>query len=296
MRCVLLLALLLALPSCGKFSRLPEGKTSVSFQVEGRSPTALLPGIMVYAVRADNVLSKGARFVPSEATSLNWLIPNGNYHFFAFGYQSADMQGTMYCGSVLNKPLSGGSVTVSLVLDDQGQCGLPPFSPGGYGSADTHQTRPLYLGGCDNATGDISLTDAFSGSCNGSGGRPTAGNYFSYQMKFSEFERWNPAEPPQTSGNGLSTGCVSGAFTGGAVTANRSPPYGEAFVAELSIYSNSSCTIPAGNFTMTQGIVNSGNNATVRFRNASDTLVNPALQMMKPNSGSSSVYFFLRLY
>lgn len=295
MRIFLFLAALLALPACGKFSRLPAGQTSVSFQVEGRSPTALLPGIMVYAVRADNVLSKGARFVSSESVHLNWLIPNGNYHFFGFGYSGANMTGTMFCGSVLNKPLSGGSVTVSLVLDDQGQCGLPPFSPGGYGSADTHQTRPLYLGACAASGGDIAGTDAFSNSCNGST-RPAAGSFNSYKIKFSEFERWNPDEPPNTGGSGLSTGCVSGAFVGGGVTANRNPPYGQEFVTELSIYSDSSCGPSLGNFTMTQGIVNSGNNATVRFRDASDTLVTPALQMMKPNSGSSSVYFFLRNY
>lgn len=293
MRKLFCLVWLLVLPSCGgKFDRLPAGQTAVSFQVEGK-PSALLAGIMVYAVRADNPQSKGARFVANEATSINWLIPNGNYNFYAFGYASNSMFGSTYCGSALGKPLSGGSTTVSLVLDDNAICGLPPFSPGGYGSADTHQTRPLYLGACASTGGDISQTDAFSSSCNGST-RPAAGAFNSYLLRYPEFERWNPNSPPVLGAGSVNSACVSGAFVGGAVTANRNPMYGDIFLAELSIYSDSSCGPSLGSFTMTEGIVNSGNNASVIFKNASGTVVTPALQMMKPNSGSSSVYFFLR--
>lgn len=296
MRLSFALAILVLFTTCGKFERLPEGRTAVSFQVEGRNPTALLPGIMVYAVRSNNVHSRGARYVANEGVQPNWLIPNGSYHFFAFGYATSNMTGSMYCGSVLNKALSGGSVVVNLVLDDQGQCGLPPFAPPGFGAAGNDQTKPLYIGACASSGGNIGLTDATSGTCDGVSSRPGPGSFNSYRMAFPEFERWDPVAIPTHGAGALGTGCVTGAFVGTPVTANRSPPYGEVFVTQLEIFSDASCATYAGSFTMVNGMVNAGDNGTVRMRNVSDALVTPPVQMMKPNAGTGNIYLYLRNY
>lgn len=297
MRNFLFLVVLLALPACGKFERLTSGQTSVSFRVGGSGgPAAALPGIMVYAVRANDVNSRGARYLPSESASLSWAIPNGVYNFYAFGYQTAGLSGAMYCGSALNKALSGGSVVIPLVIDDQNNCGLPPFSPTNYGyDASTPKTFSMAV--CASSGGDISLTDGLSVICDGTSSRPAAGSISSYKISFFEYTRWDPNQAGDPgAGLKLTTGCVNGGYNGNPATTSIMVPFGQEFMMELEIFSSSSCSTYAGSFTFMKGLINASDNSSIRLRNASDMIVSPALQMAKPSYAGLNSYLYFRNY
>lgn len=295
MRIILGLAILALFTTCGKFERLPSGQTAVSFRVEGHSPTALLPGIMVYAVRANDVNSRGARYLPSEVAGVSWAIPNGVYHFYAIGYHTAGMQGAMYCGSALNRPLSGGSVVIPLVIDDQNKCGLPPFSPTGY-EYDANIPKFFALGVCASSGGDISATQGLTITCNGGGGAPASDTFYSYRVNFGQYNRWDPSQPVSADeGAGLSTGCVSATASGSSpATSSLALPFGEIFVANIEVFSSAACAGYAGSYTMTKGMIGAGVNESVRFRNASDVIVTPGVQAMKASTGGVLNYIYLR--
>lgn len=269
----------------------------MSFQVGGHGPAALLPGIMVYAVRANDVNSRGARYLPNEGSAgLVWAIPNGVYNFYAFGYQTAGLTGAMYCGSALNQHLSGGSAVISLVIDDQNNCGLPPFSPTNYGY-NASVPKTLYLAVCDSSAGDMSLTDNLVAICDGTSSRPAAGSISSFKISFFEYTRWDPGQV-EDSGTGLklTTGCVSGLFNGSPGGTDIEVPFGQEFLMELEIFSSTSCGTYAGSFGFMKGLINAGDNSSIRFRNASDVIVTPNLQMAKPSYAGINSYLYIRNY
>jgi hypothetical protein len=201
----------------------------------------------------------------------------------------------MYCGSALNKSLSGGSVVIPLVIDDQNNCGLPPFSPANYGY-NASVPKTFSMGACASSGGDVSLTDGLTGQCDGGSGRPAAGLINSFKISYGEFTRWNPGEPPQPGNFKLSSGCVNGSYNGSPATTSITIPFGEEFLVELEIFSSSSCGTFAGSFTFTKGLINAGDNSSVRFHNASSVLVSPGPQMAKPSYASVNSYLYFRNY
>lgn len=296
----LLAVLVLALSGCGKFDRLRSGETSVKVSVSGPvgpSAVTLTGGVMVYAMRVGLPGSKGAIYLGNETTSANWVIPNGTYDFLAFGYSAASMGGSMYCGSALNRTLSGGAAMIPLTLDNDNICGTPPFSPTNFGAAGGSAPLPFKLAACDPADGDISTVAPPSTGCGSGGARPSAGNIETIKISFPEFTRWNPGEEAANKGPGLESGCISGPFNGGGtILGSRSLPMGP-FVVQLETYSVSACTGFMGAYTFMNGMAAAHDNSSIRFINGSNTHVFPSLQMglAAYQSGTSS-YLFLRQF
>lgn len=285
------------LSSCGKFSRQEGSFTGVRFSVvSGDSPGALLPGIMVYAVRVDDIRSRGARFISNETVKVDWLVPNGVYHFYGVAYSGSSMTGTMYCGRANQIALTGGNVTIPLDLRSTSQCGTGPFAPPSYNvPPNPDQTRLLYVGFCAPTGGDISLTNAFGSDCDAAGGRPAAGSATRIRISLEEYARWDPNAPPEPKAGSLSSGCIPGAALGGSpVNTNIRVPYGDPFVLTIEAHNNTTCAAFNGSYTMVNGLAQSDQNSKVRFRNAAGVLYSPSLQMMQPTIGSTSIYFFIR--
>jgi len=295
-----LLILLLTLSSCGKFEekfgRLSSNQTTVNFALEGRegSPLALLSGIMVYAVRSADDRSRGARLLPNETTPVDWVIPNGVYDFFAVGYGSPNLGGVMYCGRELGVPLSGGSTQVQIEISSTGQCGTPPFAPAGY-SANSDFPKSLNLAFCLASGGDIGITDASSGFCDGGGGRPGDGIANSVRINLPEFVAWNPNQEPVGLPGEISV-CVNSVFTGTGGAVTQKVPFGKHFPVEVETFSSASCVGRTGSYVMKEGISSTASNGTVNFRNGSDTLIFPGLQMMNPTLSAGIVKLYMRNY
>lgn len=304
MKTLFLAFVAVALVSCGKFEekfgRIHSGQTSVQIQMQNPGAEVLTNGILIYAVNANNPQSRAARYIPGQSTQLNWLIPNGVYNFYAFGYAGANMTGIMYCAVAMNKPLSGGGVVVDLALNSIGVCGYAPFAPGNYGD-NGDQTVPLHIALCSPAGGDISATDQSNG-CNGSGSpvRPGPGAAGGVKVHLPEFTHWDPnALIPEGDGPspGIGSGCIPYSFAGALHNLGIRPPYGAPFPIDLELFSDSSCGAYIGSFGMIDGISNAGNNASVRFHDLTDALITPALPMM--NSGGvfmSMGYLYVRNY
>jgi hypothetical protein len=303
MKTLFLAFMVLALVSCGKFEekfgRIHSGQTSVQIQMQNPGAEVLTNGILIYAVNANNPQSRAARFIPDQNAQLNWLIPNGVYNFYAFGYSGANMTSNMYCAVAMNKALSGGGAVIDLALNSVGVCGQAPFGPGNY-SNNGDQTVPLNIAVCSPAGGDISATNNSAG-CDGGSGRPGPGSAGGLKLHLPEFTRWDPGAPiPEGGGGpspGIGSGCIPNSFNGVLYNIGIKTPYGTQFPTELELYSDSSCGAYIGSFNMIDGISNAGNNASVRFHDSTNTLVFPGLPMM--NSGGVSLsmgYLYLRNY
>lgn len=294
----LIFLLLVALSGCGKFDRIRSGETSVNISVAGPSGPAAVTlngGVMVYAMRVGMPGSKGAIYLGNESSSVNWVIPNGTYDFLAFGYSSASMGGSMYCGTALNRTLSGGAATIPLTLDDNNICGTPPFSPTNYGAAGGSAPLAFKLAACDPADGDISLVAPPSTGCGTSGGRPSAGNIETMKISFPEFTRWNPGEEPANKGPGIQSGCISGPFNGGGtILGSRLIPMGP-FAVQIEAFSISACTGFMGAYTFLNGMAAAHDNSSIRFINSNNVRVFPSLQMgLSAYQAGASSYLFLR--
>lgn len=276
------------------------GETSVNFSVagpHGPGSATLTGGVMIYAMRVGSPESKGAIFLGDETSSANWVIPNGNYDFLAFGYSSSSMGGSMYCGSALNRTLSGGAVTIPLALDDNGVCGTPPFSPTNYGAAGGSAPLAFKLAACDPADGDITTVAPPSTGCGTGGARPSAGNIETMKISFPEFTRWNPGEEAANKGPGLQSGCISGPFNGGGtILGSRLIPMGP-FVVQIEAFSMPSCSGFMGAYTFMNGMAAAHDNSSIRFINGSNSRVFPSLQMAQPAyQPSTTSYLFLRQF
>jgi hypothetical protein len=292
------LVLLLVLSSCGKFNekfgRLSGDTTSVSFSVEGmESPRALLPGIMVYAVRSNDDRSRGGKFVPNEASPVNWVIPNGTYNFFAVGYTIAGMTGTMHCGRAMNQSLGGGAREIPITISATGECGTPPFAPTGY-SAGPNTVKPLHLGFCVASGANITNVTG-SLHCDGISGRPASSSAVSSVLiRLPEFVAWDPNQEPVGLPGELSSNCLSGSFSGTAIASGISVPIGRHFPIEIQTYS-SSCSTFEGSYDLREGVVNASK-TTAKFKNASGTAVFPGPEMIQPTSDAAAAKLYLRVY
>jgi hypothetical protein len=292
------LVLLLVLSSCGKFNekfgRLSGDTTSVSFSVEGmESPRALLPGIMVYAVRSNDDRSRGGKFVPNEASPVNWVIPNGTYNFFAVGYSGAGMLGTMYCGRAMNQSLGGGAREIPITIRATGECGTPPFAPSGY-SSNSDTVKPFYLGFCAASGANITNVSG-SDNCDGAMGRPASSSAVSsVRITLPEFVAWDPNQEPVGLPGELASGCLNGSFTGTAIASGISVPIGRHFPIEIQTFSTS-CSTFKGSYDLREGVVNASN-ATAKFKDASETAVFPGPAMIQPTNDAAAAKLYLRVY
>lgn len=287
-----------ALTSCGKFEekfgRTAGDSTSVRVAWQGNeSQQALLPGIMVYAVRVQNEDSRGSRFVANELTQVDWIVPNGAYNFYALGYSGANMTGTMYCGRANNISLSGGSVLVPLTLDSTTQCGTPPFAPPGFGNG-VAAPKGLNLGFCAIGGSNINNT-LFSSGCDGSG-RPAVGVGQAVIVKLEEYVKWDPNQPGVGLGEGLGSLCRSGPYDVGSSAGGSGlkVPIGSPFAISISSYSDSSCASFNGSYLFRAGITQAENNNSVIFRNSSNAQVFPALQAMNLDPSTTLFALYLR--
>ncbi len=300
MQSILFVFVFLGLMGCGKFSRIQEGTTGVRFSVNSENPSALLPGVMVYAVNAQDVNRRGAKLLANETIKADWFIPNGTYQFYGVAYSGAGMTGTMYCGRANSISLTGGTITIPLDLRSTGQCGTGPFAPPSYNEPpNPDQTRLLYVGFCAPSGGDMSLLTAFGADCDAAGGRPAAGGATRIKISLEEYARWDPSVPPPEGGPGgkISSACLPGAaIAGSPVNTNIRPPYGDPFVVTVEAHGNTTCSSYLGSYTFINGIAKGDQNPLMRFRNASDQLVFPTGVMMRPTIGTSSIYSFFRNY
>lgn len=289
---------------CGKFDekfgRNSPEHTGVRFSVDGQSGnlTTLLPGIMIYAVRADNPQSRSSLFLDNETIRVDWLVPNGVYNFFGVAYGTANLSGTMYCGRATQIPLNGERITVPIDLRSTGQCGTAPFSPPGFNQApNPDQPRLLHVGFCAPTGGDMNGLDSGANDCDGLSTNPAGGSAARVKIALIEYTNWNSGTPAVGTRIGqMTSGCMGAGFSGSASDTTKRVPYGEPFVVEIEAYSDAGCTTSIGAYAMTSGVVNAAANSTVRFRNASDNLVFPSLQMMKPISAAVNAFLFIRNY
>jgi hypothetical protein len=297
-----LLIVLFCLSGCGsfaeKFSRQSGDHTPVQFSVENLdgNPLALLPGIMIYAVRADNVQSRASIFLTNETTSAPWPVPNGVYNFYGVAYGSANLTGTMYCGRANQIALTGASVTVPIDLRSTGQCGTAPFSPPGFNEApNPHQPRLLYLGFCAASGGSLDGLDDSVNDCDGISSNPAAGSALRVKLSILDYTKWDPNTLGNAQQTGqMTSGCLGSGFSGFPSSTTARVPYGEPFALAIEAFSDTGCNTSIGSYSMMAGVINSANNTKIRFRNASDALVFPGLQMMRPISGSVNALIFLR--
>lgn len=291
----------LALPGCGKlgekFGRLSGGdNTTVTIHTAPSGPHAqiVLTGMMVYAERSDNPMSRGSRFISGAGTSLQWTLPTGKYRFYAFGYTAAGFSGNLHCARTGDILLDGSPRDITLVADDNGICGQPPFSPTPAHAASADTIKNLYIGTCDNSTGNIFLAyDTTPNVCDGSGGRPGPGSppLTDISIDFLEFDAFNG--PPQIGPGGLSSGCIAGSYGGTPTTTSRAVPFGHPFLVKLKFWT-SSCTTGAYFYQLNRGFEFASQNQFTRAFNGSSTDVTGFMSGMtnsNPTAAGNVVFF-----
>ncbi len=129
MRLILLLISIFIIASCGRDTSIPENYTRVYFSSPQNQNSKSLQnvnldgGLMIHALNLDVQKNKSGHWNSiSEFTNSGngVLLPNGRYKFFALGYHSAPITGSMYCDSANNNSivtLAGGVVSLSLNLN-----------------------------------------------------------------------------------------------------------------------------------------------------------------------------------
>ena len=84
-----------------KYSRKDQTTVEIKLNSDGSpgSLAALNGGIAIYAVKEDGTFKKSAILANEDLanSSLTMTLPNGGYRFYALGFASTSMQGSVKC-------------------------------------------------------------------------------------------------------------------------------------------------------------------------------------------------------
>ncbi|GAB4018504.1 MAG: hypothetical protein Fur0010_19740 [Bdellovibrio sp.] len=112
-------------------------------------------------------------------------LPNGNWNFWAIGWDNANkLEGTTKCGQSA-AALEGGDIAVGMTLSIA-NCGTSNFAPPPF--INTNQFHPVVVTSCYNAT----VTDATS-TCDGS----FKGEHRSFRFVLDTISNFGPLPNPQ---------------------------------------------------------------------------------------------------
>ena len=168
-----LLILGVQLSGCAKFDELygrQQGHTVVSIGTQHSRSYAMKPlnlsailtgGMMVYAVKDDG--SRQAVNLADETGQLTLNFPNGNYIFYGFGWDAANLAATSpRCGMTGVTTLAGVDTTITLNMTSGNCTSQSPFSPT-FAQASGASILPLKLVPC-NRYNDLTVATG-AGNC-----------------------------------------------------------------------------------------------------------------------------------
>ena len=161
-----LISLAFSLSGCAKFNDLfgridKNGRTTVSVGTQHSRGNGILQpltctagvpclpgGVMVYAVRDDGL--KESAMIGNETQALSMSLLNGNYTFYAFGWDSGSLQTSFtHCGTVGPIALNGTATDVTMAMGQAACSATTSFAPSyAFGTGSPPNILPLTVGFC----------------------------------------------------------------------------------------------------------------------------------------------------
>lgn len=255
----------LSLLGCGKFDRLENGGfTTVSFRGNGNPAISTLPGgilIYIYSASYATNLKIANGFTGAEASI---SLPNGQYSFYAFGYDGDANTFTTnikcaVAGGSSPIPLDGSAITIPLTFDVATCLTGSFFSPSGLveSSSGTTNFSRMNVTFCGNGIGTNLANTLISGSdnCSSGGSSPINGTQgpwaaaSGYQMIAPLFRAAGTSSFVKM-GEAYRSSCITGSVDSGFNNfANFRFPTGVSgqegrFPLEFETFSETACTSP----------------------------------------------------